>query len=84
MLPDVIRFTKVLYPHSFKAYFLVLFDSYMNRPAVHVCNRLLAKIKQSAFTQASFISLFDVHESFKWFWLDLKDGQPAVNQHMVH
>ena len=83
MLPDKIRFTKVLYPHGFKAYFSVLFDSYMNRPTVHVCNRLLPKIKQSAFTQASFTSLFDVHESLKWFWLDLKDGQPAVNQHMV-
>ena len=38
--------------------FSLSFDSYVNRPTTHVCN----KAEQSAFTQASFSSLSDVHE----------------------
>ena len=43
------------------------------------------KVEQSAFTQASFARLTDVHEcSFKWFHLPLTSSQPVVIHHTVN
>ena len=47
--------------HSFKIHFSSPFGSYINGPTAHVF-KILLKVKQSAFTQASFSSLSNIHE----------------------
>ena len=54
----VTRFaTRGLYTHSFKTQFSLPFDGYIYGPTANVF-----KVEQSAFIQASFSSLSDVHE----------------------
>ena len=47
---------------QFQDKLLSVFDSYINRPTVYVCNIA----KQFAFTQATFWCLFDVHKCWSW------------------
>ena len=55
------RFAKrVLYTHSFKTHLSSPFVSYINGPT-YIC-LILLKVEQSAFTQASFLSMSDIHK----------------------
>ena len=60
--------------HSFKTHVSLPSVRYINVPTAHVFNTL--KVEQSAFTQASFSSLSDIHEYYSYvasytFILDL-------------
>ena len=78
---NVTRFAKrgLIYMHSFKTHFSLPVDNYINVPTAHVL--MLLKVEQSAFIQASFSSLSNVHKcsgGLQMAYLLLTSRQPTV------